>query len=69
MPNGFFVLNEKDWANMTPLQREWAIFNTMQSMHNRLLSLEKKGWISKACATMGGIVGGIAAVVGFKLAG
>ena len=69
MANGFLVLNEKDWANMTPEQREWAIFNTMQSMHNRLSSLEKKGWMNKAYATMGGIVGGIAAVVGFKIAG
>lgn len=69
MANGFLVLNEKDWEKMTPEQREWATFNTLQAMNNRLIVLEKKGWINKACATMGGIVGGVAAVLGFKIAG
>lgn len=68
MANGFLVLNEKDWEKMTPEQREWAIFNTLQSMHNRLTALEKKGFFNKACATAGGMIGGALAALGFRMA-
>ena len=69
MANEFLIINEKDWEKMRPDQREWVTFNTMQSMHNRLIALEKKAWVNKACSTMGGMLGGITAVLGFKIAG
>jgi hypothetical protein len=69
MPNGFLVLNEKDWEKMTPEQREWATFNTLQSMNCRLNTLESKGFIDKTCSAIGGIVGGFLAFIGLKITG
>jgi len=65
--NGFLVLNEKDWENMTPEQKEWATFNTLQSMNERLKTLEKRPFHDKCFSFMGGIIGGAAAAVGIKI--
>jgi len=67
MPNGFLVLNEKDWENMTADQKEWATFNTLQSMNERLKSLEKKTAFDRVCSFMGGVVGGAAAWFGIHI--
>jgi len=68
--NGFLVLTKEDWVSMTPEQKEWATFNTLQSMNERLKVLERKSMFNRICVSVGsvvgGIIGGIAAVVGIK---
>lgn len=68
MVNGFLVITKEDWKAMTPEQKEWAMFNTMQSMNERLQVLERKSWFNRICvsigAVVGGAIGGIGAVLG-----
>ena len=63
MENGFLILNEKDWEKMTPEQKSWATFNTLQSMDKRLKKTER--W-NKAFSFTGGLIGGVAAALGIK---
>jgi hypothetical protein len=48
MPNGFIVINEKDWEKATPEQRDWFIYSTLQAMNSRLKALEKKPCSTKS---------------------
>jgi len=66
MTNGFITVNEKDWEKNTPEQRDWLIFNTLQSMNDRLKTLEKRPIADKCFALAGGIIGGFAAALGLK---
>lgn len=66
MGNGFLVQDEHDWEGYTPDQRDWLIFKTLRSMDDRLKKLEK--W-NTCMAFAGGVVGGIAAILGIKIAG
>lgn len=65
MANGF-VITKEDWEHMTPEQQSWLTFNAVQSLHGRVEAIEKKSLYNKACATIGGIVGGLAAACGLK---
>ena len=69
MANGFLVLDENDWEGATPEQRDWMIFKTLKSMDGRLKTLEKHPIYDKACATIGGVIGGALAALGIKWAG
>lgn len=68
--NGFLVLTKEDWIAMNPEQKEWATFNTLQSMNERLKALEKRSFANRIVVSIGAIVGGaaggIAAAVGIK---
>lgn len=66
MGNGFLIVDEKDWENATETQKDWLIFKTLRSMDDRLKKLEK--W-NTCMAFAGGVVGGIAAILGIKIAG
>jgi len=65
-PNGFMVINEKDWEKANPEQRAWMTFNTLQSMNSRLEALEKRPLWNKAVAFVGGLFGGAGAALGLK---
>jgi len=54
---------------MSQEQRDWAMFNTLQSMSERLKCLEKRPLIDKCWSFAGGIVGGFAAALGIKWGG
>ncbi len=69
MGEGFLVLNEKDWTKMTPEQRDWAVFNTLCSMDQRLKKLERRPIVDKCYSFLGGILGGAAAALGIKYGG
>jgi hypothetical protein len=55
---GFMVFTEKDWEKAQPEQRDWFIFNTLQSMDNRLKKLEQQRLLNFACMFAGSAVGG-----------
>ena len=67
MNNGFMVVTEKDWEKATPEQRDWYIFNTLQSLNERLKKLEKQTFFFRVCAFAGGVIGGVIAALGIKL--
>jgi hypothetical protein len=69
MANGFLVLDEKDWEDATPEQRDWMIFKTLKSMDSRLSILEKRPLADKCFSFLGGAVGGFAAALGLKWGG
>jgi hypothetical protein len=61
------VLNEKDWEKQTPEQRDWLVFNTLQAMNERLKIIEGRKLFDRTCSFLGGVVGGVAAMIGGKL--
>ncbi|OPY15237.1 MAG: hypothetical protein A4E66_00156 [Syntrophus sp. PtaB.Bin001] len=62
-----FGLTEKDWEKASPEQRDWYIYNAILSMNARLTVLERKGWLHRGCAFVGGIIGGGLAAFGIKM--
>ncbi|MCK9566254.1 MAG: hypothetical protein M0Q43_09420 [Methanothrix sp.] len=68
MENGFLIITEKDWANFTPERQNWIIYETLKSMHNRMKTLENRPLWDKCCSFIGGVIGGIAAALGVKVA-
>ena len=67
MANGFLVLDEQDWKDATPEQRDWMIFKTLKSLDSRMGELEKRPFAHKCFAFMGGVIGGFAAAIGIKV--
>jgi hypothetical protein len=67
MNNGFMVVTERDWEKATPEQRDWYMFNTLQSLNVRLKKLERETVIHKVYAFAGGVLGGVIAALGIKL--
>ncbi|MCK9437460.1 MAG: hypothetical protein M0Q12_09655 [Synergistaceae bacterium] len=57
--NGF-VITKDTWERTPQEQRDWIMFETIQSMNDRLKVLER--W-NKALSFAGGIIGGIATVI------
>ena len=66
MANGFLVVDEKDWKDLTPERRDWLIFNTLQALDKRMMCIEKRPLSDKCWSFLGGIVGGFAAALGIK---
>lgn len=66
MENGFLVVDEKDWKDLTSERRDWLIFNTLKSLDNRMKCLEKRPFTDRALSLAGGMVGGFAAALGLK---
>jgi len=64
MANRFIVIKDKDWEKADSEQRDWMVFNTLQSIDTRLTKLEKRPFYDKASSFVGGIVGGIIAIAG-----
>jgi hypothetical protein len=61
MPSGNgFIITKDTWERTPQEQRDWIMFETIQSMNDRLKVLER--W-NKAMSFAGGITGGIAAVI------
>jgi hypothetical protein len=76
MGNGFLVVDDKDWADATSDQRSWMTYKTLKSLHDRqkemetsIEGLKRRPWADKACAVLGGIIGGILTAVGIKIGG
>lgn len=57
MANGTIMLDEKDWKEVSPEQRDRMIYNTLVSIDGRLKKLENKKWINSSCALIGGAIG------------
>lgn len=66
MANGFLIVDEKDWKELTPERRDWLIFNTLKSMDCRLQKLEKRPLTDKCWSFAGGVIGGFLAAIGFN---
>ena len=66
--NGFLVLDENDWKDASPEQRDWYIYKTLRSMDDRLQALEGKSLLNRVYvsigAVVGGMIGGLGAVFG-----
>jgi len=66
MDDRFLVCDEKDWEGLTQDQRTWMLYKTMRNIEQRLTAMEHKTVFHKACATVGGIIGGAVAAFGIK---
>jgi len=69
MANGFLVVDEKDWHDATPEQRDWMIFKTLRTLDERMKKLEKRPIFDKCYSFFGGAVGGFVAALGIKWGG
>jgi len=63
--NGF-VITKETWAELPAEQREWLLFDTLQSVNERLKIVEKRPLLDKCIAFAGGIIGGFLAALGYK---
>ena len=63
MSNGF-VVSKETWDHMPDEQQKWIMFETMQAVNIRLKRLER--W-NRFASFLGGIIGGICAVIGIKV--
>jgi hypothetical protein len=66
MPNGFLVLDEKDWESMTEQQKDWTIYKTLRAVNERITCLERRPFIDRFTSFFGGIIGGFIAAIGLK---
>jgi len=57
--NGFLVLDENDWKDASPEQRDWYIYKTLRSMDDRLQALEGKSLLYRVYVSIGAVVGGM----------
>lgn len=64
--NGFLVLDEKDWEEATPEQRDWMVFKTLRSLDSRMQVIENRSWVNNTCSAIGGIFGGAFAYLAIK---
>ncbi len=64
--NGKMVVSKEAWNRLESNDREWLMFDTMQSLDKRLSDLEDKGFFHKACSAVGGVIGGALAAFGIK---
>ena len=66
--NGFIVIDEQDWEDASDEQRVRMLYKTLNSIDGRLQALEGKAMFNRICvsigAVVGGMVGGIGAVLG-----
>jgi hypothetical protein len=69
MGNGFIIVDEKDWAEMTEDQRSWAVYKTLRSLDERMRKLEKRPVADKCFAFLGGVIGGFLAAIGLRANG
>lgn len=59
-----FIVTKDTWEKTPQEQRDWIVFETLQSIDCRMRALERwNKWLSFA----GGIVGGVTAVLGMQL--
>lgn len=69
MPNAKMIITKESWANMPDDEKNWLMFNTIQSMDRRITKLEKGTIINKSLTFAGGVIGGIAFWLGIKIWG
>jgi len=67
--NGFIIIDETDWKEATPEQRDWMIFKTLRVLDERMQKLEKRPVVDKCFSFCGGVLGGFLAFLGMKFGG
>lgn len=63
------MVTEKDWEKASEEQRGWWTFQSLQSLNDRMVCLEKRPFIDKCYAFLGGVIGGFVAALGLKFLG
>lgn len=63
------AVSEKDWEKASADQRGWWTYQTLQSLNDRLSTLERKPFYDKCLAFVGGVIGGFLAALGLKFLG
>lgn len=56
--DGFITFTEKDWEKTPPERRDWIVYNTLQSMDQRLKRLERQPLLNFTYMFAGSAVGG-----------
>ena len=69
MSDATMVVTKESWEKMPDNEKNWLMFNTLQSMDKRIVKLEHGGLVSKALAFTGGAVGGVIFWIGTKVIG
>ena len=69
MSDATMVVTKESWEKMPDDEKNWLMFNTIQSMDKRIVKLERGGLVNKTLSFTGGVVGGIIFWVGTKVLG
>ena len=69
MSEATMVVTKESWEKMPDDEKNWLMFNTIQSMDKRIVKLERGGLVNKTLAFTGGTIGGIIFWVGTKVLG
>lgn len=62
MTDSKMVLSEESWKNLTPENRDWIIYNTLNDLDDRVKIIERRKIINTSITFVGGVFGG---VIGF----
>jgi len=66
--NGFMVdIPKEDWERLPQTQQLWLVYCAIQNLNNRVQCLENRKYFDKIASFLGGILGGIAAILGSKI--
>ena len=69
MSDATMVVTKESWEKMPANEKNWLMFNTIQSMDKRIVKLEHGGLVNKTLAFTGGAIGGIIFWIGTKVIG
>jgi hypothetical protein len=69
MSNGKMIVTKEAWERLESGDREWLMFDTLQSLDQRITTLESKSVFDRTCSFLGGVLGGVASVFGIKVLG
>lgn len=63
------VISKDDFKALPPDDRDYIIYTTVNNVERRVYALEQKRWINRGASFLGGIAGGIIAILGVKWRG
>ncbi len=59
------MIDKEIWQTMSPEQKDELVFHYLIRIDTRLQGIESRRWVHAALQSMGGVVGGVAAVAAY----
>jgi hypothetical protein len=56
--NGCIVVDREAWKHLTPEDRDFMIYDTLNALNGRLRALERWAWLKAASQFMAAMIGG-----------
>jgi len=69
MSNGKMIVTRETWKELDEEDRGWLLYETVNGLEKRVERIEGRNLFDKTCSFLGGVLGGVAAVLGWKVVG